>query len=295
MLQQLPVLNDCLRPQDFARVVERSVDKRFRGAEPDSRAVAKYIDSLHATDLGLATACAMGQDAAWEHFLTTYRPVLYRAARALSGDDTTGRELADALWAELYGVGSTRASLEAGAPRRSLLDYFHGRSQLSTWLRSVLSQRHVDLVRAQRRLEPLEADDTGEHGRPPETRREPVSVALPPDPDRRRYVTLFGQALKTVANELDPRDRLRLGCYYVQELTLAETGRVLGEHEATVSRRLAKAREGIRAKVERMLTNDHGLSSVEVTLCYRYATEESEVDLGRMLAPQDTQTQPFQE
>ena len=43
---------------------------------------------------------------------------------------------------------------------------------------------------------------------------------------------------------------MRLGCCYTQELTLAETGRILGEHEATVSSKLARTRTRIREHVE---------------------------------------------
>ena len=167
-----------------------------------------------------------------------------------------------------------------------MLEYFHGRSQLATWLRSVLSQRHVDLIRSSRRLEPLESEDGGESDRPPNTGRRPVTQTETVDPDRGEYITLFQQVLGAVVGALAPRDRLRLCCYYTQELTLAATGRVLGEHEATVSRRLASARKGIRTEVERMLIDDHGLSQSEVKLCYRYVTEESSVDLSRMLASQ---------
>ena len=85
---------------------------------------------------------------AWDHFVLEMRPGLYRAADAL---DPTGaaRELADSLYADLYGVD------QRGSARQSLLRYFHGRSSLSTWLRAVLAQRHVDRIRVDRRTEPL--------------------------------------------------------------------------------------------------------------------------------------------
>ena len=41
-------------------------------------------------------------------------------------------ELADSLFAELYGLSAEK--------RGSLLRYFHGRSSLKTWLRAVLAQ-----------------------------------------------------------------------------------------------------------------------------------------------------------
>jgi DNA-directed RNA polymerase specialized sigma24 family protein len=94
----------------------------------------------HADDVALAAACAAGDEAAWERFVREYRPVLYRAADAL---DTTGRarELADALYADLFGL------TEREGERRSLFRYYQGRSSLATWLRAVLAQRYVDLLR----------------------------------------------------------------------------------------------------------------------------------------------------
>src|SRR5256885_10287786 len=90
----------------------------------------------------------MGDEHAWERFIRESRPLLYRAADAL---DRSGgaRELADSLYADLYGV------TDAGRERQSLFQYFQGRSSLATWLRAVLAQRYVDRVRVQRRLEPL--------------------------------------------------------------------------------------------------------------------------------------------
>jgi len=53
--------------------------------------------------------------------------------------------------------------------------------------------------------------------------------------------------------QLDAPSRLRLAYYYVHGLTLAETGRLLGEHEATASRKLEKARIALRALIETSL------------------------------------------
>src|SRR2546430_16826750 len=96
--------------------------------------VISVANFVHANDLALASACATGDEAAWERFIREYRPILYRAADAL---DSTGRarELADALYADLYGLGE----------RQSLFRYYQSRSSLATWLRAVLAQRYIDL------------------------------------------------------------------------------------------------------------------------------------------------------
>ena len=72
----------------------------------------------------------------------------------------------------------------------------------------------------------------------------------PPDPDRGRYVDSFTQALNSALEALKPRDRMRLNFHYVEDLTLKEIGRLMGEHESTVSRRLARSRAQLRRQVE---------------------------------------------
>ena len=74
-------------------------------------------------DLVLARACARGNERAWEHFVAVYRQPLTRAAIAITGSETLGHELADQLYAELYGLnlrdghGAARCSPTAGAAR----------------------------------------------------------------------------------------------------------------------------------------------------------------------------------
>ncbi len=232
----------------------------------------------HADDLALAAACAAGEEAAWERFVLEYRPILYRAADAL---DRTGRarELADAIYADLYGL------TERDGERRSLFRYYQGRSSLATWLRAVLAQRYVDMYRAGRRLEPLPDDEAavpaalgalgarGTISAPPE----------PPDPDRSRHAAHFERAFAGALKNLDARDRLRLACYYAQELTLAQTGRLLRESEATASRQLAKTRRRIHDAVEQGLRAD-GLGDAEIAQCLESsAADPGEIDLGRAL------------
>ena len=231
--------------------------------------------SPYAADLELAGRCAAGDAAAWERFMVEYRPVLYRAADAL---DRSGgaRELADSLYAELYGVR------DGDGERRSLFQYFHGRSSLATWLRAVLAQRYVDRLRVQRGLQPLPDEDVQPSGA--SARAAAGDRGEPPDPDRSRYLSLVRQALAHAVNRLDARDRLRLSCYYVQELTLAETGRLLKEHEATVSRQLARTRRTIRNDVERQLREEAGLTSDQISACFASVAEDpGPLDLKKVI------------
>ena len=214
---------------------------------------------MHAADLELARHCAAGDPAAWDRFVLEYRPVLYRAADALNPRGGA-RETADSLYAELYGIK------DANGERLSLLRYFQGRSSLATWLRAVLAQRYVDRLRTERRLEPLR-DEEGE-SRATAGRQVRALETTEPDPERPRYVALIRAALAGALGRLRDKDRLRLACYYVQDLTLAETGRLLTEHEATVSRQLARTRRVIRDDVEHELREEAGFTDAQIAECF---------------------------
>src|ERR1700736_6302175 len=166
---------------------------------------------------------AEGVAEAWEHFVGIYRGYLRACAGAMlkrSASAPEAEELADSLFAELYGLSAEK--------RGSLLRYFHGRSSLKTWLRAVLAQRHVDKIRAGRKFEELGDEDRGDG-----TQR-PVAAGVlqaAADPHRVKYLLKFTEALQTALDNLDARDVERLRMYYAEEKKLAEIGRALEEHE----------------------------------------------------------------
>jgi RNA polymerase sigma-70 factor, ECF subfamily len=262
-------------PEQFKAALERSASRRFGEGAADQRAVESYLGSLHALDLALACACAAGNAAAWDRFVAQFRPELYRAARAIAGE-STGRELADSLYAELYGLRETKGV------RHSLFNYYHGRSKLSTWLRAILSQRHVDEIRRSRRTESL---DDGEGDSVAEKLPAAKSAAGDLfDLERKKYLVILQTTLTAVLGGLESRDRLRLAYYYVEELTLAEIGKLLGEHEATVSRKLDRTRKELRSRIDAAL-REKKLSDAQLQLCYEYAQQEWPFDLTLALKP----------
>jgi DNA-directed RNA polymerase specialized sigma24 family protein len=134
----------------------------------------------------------------------------------------------------------------------------------------VLAQRAVDLARAQRRTQPLDADGMASRA---------GADAGPADPRRPGYAALLSAALFAVLATLASRDRLRLALYHGQGLTLAEAGRVLGESEATVSRKLERARRVLRDGTARRLREVDRLGEAEVDACFEHAVEDWQGDL----------------
>ena len=262
-------------PEVFSNALERSAEKAFAGRAPSDAELDRYYDALHLPDLALACACAMGREEAWDHFVKEFRPGMYRAADAMDPGGGA-RDIAQALYAELFGLK------EKDGIRQSVLRYFHGRSSLATWLRSLISQRFVDRHRETRKLDPL----------PDESSAAPLRAAPAPiDPDRARFVAAMRDVLAAAIAALGPRDRLRLACYYAQEMTLAQIGTVTHEHEATVSRQLAKARKAIREDVERRLRDERGFAKAEINECFvSIADDAGNLDLNDWLGALPRQT-----
>jgi len=272
--------------KSFASALERSAKKAFTTGVATPQKLQEYLGALHLEDLALASACAEGCEAAWEHFFTTYRAYLRAAAAAIlrcNAGSAEACDLADSLFSELYGLAGGKGA------ERSLLRYFHGRSSLNTWLRAVLAQRHIDSIRAGRRFEELGEDDTGD-GRP----RTVLGPQMHPgDPHRERYIASFTRALQTALERLEPQEKERLRLYYAEEKTLAEIGRLLGEHESSVSRHLDRVRRELRRAVEDILRQgigaangsvvQPGLSDAEIALCFEYSAEDPPIDLQKLL------------
>jgi len=269
----------------FAAALERSVKKTFASGRPAAEKVDPYLRSLNLEDLALANACAAGCESAWEHFFATYRGYLYAAAAAITrrpSSDPYAREFADSLYAALYGRETTLG-------RASLFDHFHGRSKLSTWLRAVLAQRYIDVLRQEKRLEAIEDDEGFEKVLVPKQKVD----WEPADPHRSRYLQLLANALKQAIFSLDPLDRTRLISYYLKDHTLAQIGKAMNEHEATVSRKLERIRQELREKVVAILKSgrapangrpsEAGLDDAQIQLCFEYATQAWPFDLSHLL------------
>ena len=252
----------------LSNALERGAEKHFAGRSPSDAELDRYFDALHLADLALACACAIGRNDAWDHFVREFRPGMYRAADAI---DRSGgaRDIAEALYAELFGLK------ELDGKRQSVFRYFHGRSSLATWLRSLIAQRFVDRHRETRRLEPL----------PDEASAASIaSTTAAEHPDRGRFVAAMHAVLPAAIAALATRDRLRLACYYAQQMTLAQIGKLTGEHEATVSRQLARTRKAIRAEVESRLKSNHGFSPAEIEECFDNVVDDAgQLDLDDWL------------
>ena len=191
-----------------------------------------FLLTLRVEELAIARACAAGHNAAWEMFLTRYREKLYQSALRIAREDSAARDLADTLYAELYGTGTREGE------RVSKLASFTGRGSLEGWLRTVLAQEFVNRYRRTKRLVSL--DEEGEEGSQ-FTAPEPEPV---PSPDAR-----LESATDAALAALSGDERLVLAAYFLDGRTLAEIAGMLGVHESTISRKVDKLAKTLRKKI----------------------------------------------
>lgn len=212
------------------------------GNAPAPAQQAAFFGSLRMADLVLARACAQGSEQAWERFIALHREPLLRAGMAITGSESLGRELADSLYAELYGLTAREGE------RRCPLDSYSGRGSLMGWLRTTLAQRHVDHHRRTHREEPLnESNDC------PAPCEDEVGAA------DGHALPLLASVVREALEREGPDEKFLLASYYLDERKLHQIAAVLGIHEATVSRKLKRVTASVRKHIVRGLER-RGLS-----------------------------------
>lgn len=215
---------------EFCELLE-GVATRSLGLNSTAQERTRLLETLRLDDLLLARACARGHEAAWQRFLTLYREKMHLAASLIAREESLARELADSLYADLFGM-----RIGSDGERVSKFSSYLGRGSLEGWLRTVLAQEYVNRLRRQQRLvafdEEIEADAKASSF--PELK-----------PDNRQLADFTDAALAA----LSPQERFLLASYYLDGRTLAEIGRMLHVHESTVSRHLEKTTVNLRKRI----------------------------------------------
>src|SRR5580704_15499365 len=141
LLAELQAKSGCEKlgmPAESFAAILCDVAAKYLPAGATQTEVETFLLTLRVEELALARACAAGHNAAWEIFLTRYREKLYQSALRIAREDSAARDLADTLYAELYGTGTREGE------RVSKLASFTGRGSLEGWLRTVLTQEFVN-------------------------------------------------------------------------------------------------------------------------------------------------------
>lgn len=210
---------------EFTRILAHASAAYLRPNAAETERLGFYR-SLQIRDLMLARACLAGNEEAWERLVSNYRHKLFLISCRIAKDEGTARDLADSLFAELFGLRERR-----DGNRPSKLAYYTGRAPLECWLRAVVAQEYVNRFRAQRKFVGLECAQPHYQA----TQRETAEPIL-------------NEALDAALGELSADQRFLLAAHYLDERSLAELGRILMLHETTIGRRLDKTLKTVRKR-----------------------------------------------
>jgi RNA polymerase sigma-70 factor (ECF subfamily) len=281
--------------QSLAPRIRATVEKYLLKHDPDAsdEAIAAFIDTLHADDLCLAVACRRGDQAAWSDLVEGYSATVRSAARSASSNEEMAEDLAQSIWAELHGLKVN----DDGRPSGKLA-YYSGAGSLGGWLRAVIAQLAIDRHRREARLVHPEEDDeldrlTQNAGLEINTG---AGVHTGASPEEALATNLAAaaveKALARALRNLDDEDRLLVKLYYFDGLRLREAGAVLGFHEATASRRLARIHNEVRKRVEKELMGEYGWTKSEAARSLSQIATSLQTDVESLLkAPQPSLVQ----
>jgi RNA polymerase sigma-70 factor, ECF subfamily len=259
--------------ESFAAILCEVGTKHGATAEPELRT---FFLSLRVDELALARACAAGNNSAWEIFLTRYREKLFLSALRIAREDSAARDLADTLYADLYGTNTRDGQ------RVSKLSSYTGRGSLEGWLRTVLAQEYFNRYRRTKRLVSLDGES-----------EEGVQFSAPDPAPSPPQDPRLAQATDDALADLSAEDRTILSAYYLDGRTLAEIARLLGVHESTISRKLDKLAKGLRKQILANLVR-RGMSRRQAEEALEVDVRDLQVNIRRTLT-QDSSPGAFSE
>jgi RNA polymerase sigma-70 factor (ECF subfamily) len=258
--------------EQFAAILRDIQSKYLPQASPDE--AADFCGALRLEELVLARACAAGNERAWQDFISRYRNKLRAMALHITRDGAHASELADSLFADLYGVNAR------DGVRHSKLVFYTARGSLEGWLRTVMAQEFINRYRKTKR--DVSLDEQEEEGT--------QFVAANPQPSITSDVRLE-EATDEALGELTAEDRYVLAAYHLDGLTLAEIARVLGLHESSISRRLDRVTTSLRKRILACL-RDRGMSHAQAKEALETDVRDIRLDLRARLA-QDSGIKAF--
>jgi RNA polymerase sigma-70 factor (ECF subfamily) len=260
-----------ITPERFRQIVAAVVVRYTADANEAER--LELVAALRVGELVLARACSAGNEHAWDVFLVRFRAFLFETAYRIARDEATGRELADGLYAELYGIPNREGR------RISKLDYYTGRGSLEGWLRTVISQQHVNRCRSH--AKDVSLDEQVEAG---VSFAASTPIAAPVTDDR------VAEAVAQTLAELGGEERFLLASYFLDQRTLANIGRQMCVHESTIGRKLEKLTKELRKRIRKRLQ----AAGINSRRCYELLLEIDVRDLNVNVAENLRQERPVQ-
>jgi RNA polymerase sigma-70 factor (ECF subfamily) len=222
--------------------------------------------SLHAGDLYLAAAALSGDGAALAKLRQIHRPVIAGYLRTIDTSTPFVDEVEQRLWDTV---------LVAAPGNEPKLAGYSGQGALAGWL-GISAQRIALMIR---RHEGVEERATGAAAADAD--------GLAADPElafiKGALRDKFRDALTAALAGLEDRERMIYKMHVVDGLTVAAIGKVYGVNASTVSRWLAKARDGVIREAKRLLHDEMRLSPAEFESVAGLMVSQLDLSVSRLL------------
>lgn len=262
--------------EQFSSILTKIASRYLPETSPRTEIITLYR-SLRIEELILARACAAGHEGAWEIFLSLYREKLYDIALHIAKESSSARDLADSVYADLYGMTTREGE------RVCKLASYTGRGSLEGWLRTVVAQEFINRYRKNRRL--ISLDEESDEG---------MQFAAAEAETGHTVDPRLEASVSAVLNALDSEDRFILASYYLDERTLASIAQTLGVHESTISRRLDKLTKSLQKQLVAEMVR-RGMARQQAKEALEVDVRDVTLNIRKQLAPntQESALQPF--
>jgi RNA polymerase sigma-70 factor, ECF subfamily len=95
---------------------------------------------------------------------------------------------------------------------------------------------------------------------------------------------IFGEALRSAVQALDPAERMTLRLTLVAGLSMEEVGNMYGVNASTICRRLARTRDRLALELRRQLSADFRIQRADLDSVVRLVESRFDVGLESLLA-----------
>ncbi len=222
--------------------------------------VEQGLESLHVADLLLAFACSRNDARALRAFDVKVLASAVRAAERMDKSPAFLEELTQGL----------RQKLFVGAQPR-ILDY-SGRGPLAGWVRAAAIRDAINLRGPSR---PQEGDDA--------LLNLPADRANPElDYLRKRHQREFAECFRAAMDALDPQEKTLLRLHFADGVGVEQLAQHYQVHRATLSRRLAAARESMVKHTLRLMQERYRLGPEDLQSIIRLLRSDLDLRMSQL-------------
>jgi RNA polymerase sigma-70 factor, ECF subfamily len=234
----------------------------LEGAGSDA---AQTMENLHASDLYLAHACALGVPAAIEAFAATHLASVGQHVHGYEdvSADAVRRELEDTLILGKSELGPRIAKYEGRGPLGAFV------KRAAQYAAATLRRRAA----AQREVEWIDELASVICSPPESTKRVVVS----------RYSAVIQEAVLAALWTLDRRQRMVVRLHLTEGVALTRIAKMFNVNQSTVSRWLQAAIDHLYAEIRRAVRDAHGVDGSELESIVRDVRSQVDLSLSRIL------------